>query len=239
MSSLIRRFGASMAVAGLLLAYPGAVGATITGGCTGEGHSTSSSANLTTDTVWHIKKDDVAGGSGTAPGLVHNATVGAYTLGFALPIASGTSDEGKTAGAVDGVSVATYAILGHRFVVSGSGTGDVNCSGQIEIIIDDVNPLLTVLGGGGLVLAIIGLLAVLRMTRGKKALGRRLMDGIFGAVGGLGLALTLEQFGVLDPTQITGLLVVLGAAIVGLLTTGILGGGGPVDGPDPVLSPTM
>jgi hypothetical protein len=236
MSNLIRRCAAAAAIMGLLFTFPGAVGATITGGCTGEGHSTSSSANLTSDTVWHIKKDDVAGGSGTAPGLVHNAVVGAYALGIALPISSGTSAEGKTTGAVDGLSVSAFAIFGHRFVVSGSGTGDANCSGQIEILIDDVNPLLTVLGGGGVALAIIGLLAVLRMSRGGKGLARRLIDGIFGAVGGLGLALSLEQFGVLDPTQIVGLLVVVGTAIVALLTTGILGGGNT---PDPVPPPTL
>ena len=236
MFSLIRRFAAAAALTGLLLAYPGAVGATITGGCTGEGHSTSSSANLTSDTVWHLKKDDVAGGSGTAPGLVHSAGVGAYALGIALPIASGTSVPGETTGGVDGVSVATFAILGHRFVVAGSGTGDANCSGQIEIIIDDVNPLLTVLGGGGAALAIIGLLAVLRMLRGGSGFARRILDAIFGGLCGLGLALALEQFGVLDPTTMIGLFVVIGAAIVGLISTGILGGGVT---PDPVLPPTL
>ena len=238
-NSFGRRLTTLVAVGGLLLTFPAVAGATITGGCTGEGHSTSSSANLTTDTVWHLKKNDVAGGSGTAPGPIKNASVGAYALGMALPIASGTSDDGETAGGIDGVSVSTFAILGQRFMVGGSGTGDANCSGQIQIIIDDVNPLLTVFGGGGLALAILGLLVVLRMARGGKSLGRRLIDGLFGGVGGLGLALTLEQFGVLDPTQMIGLFILIGAAVVGLLSTGILGGGNSDDGPDPVLSPTM
>ena len=67
MSSLIRRFAAAAALVGLLLAYPGGVAATITGGCTGEGHATSSSANLTTDTVWHLKKDDWRAGRAPRP----------------------------------------------------------------------------------------------------------------------------------------------------------------------------
>ena len=45
------------------------------------------------------------------------------------------------------------------------------------------------------------------------------------SLGASALALALEQFGILDPTQMIGLFIVIGAAIVGLLSTGILGGG--------------
>jgi hypothetical protein len=226
MSSLIRRFAAATALVGLLLAYPGAVGATIGGGCTGEGHSTSSSVNLTTGTVWHLKKDDIAGGSGTAPVKMKAASVSAYGLGIGIPIASGTSKDGETSGKVDGVSVATYAILGHRFVVAGSASGDGSCSGEIDIIIDDVNPLLTLLGGGGLILAIIGLIAMLLFSRSSGGCLNRVLSGLFGGLGGLGAGLALEQFEVLDPTEPIGLFILIGAAIIGFLTAGIFGGGG-------------
>jgi hypothetical protein len=225
MSSLFRRLVTAAALTGLLLAYPGAVGATITGGCTGEGHSTSSSSNLTQDTVWHLKKDDVAGGSGTAPAKMKSASVSAYGLGIGIPIASGTSEDGETAGSVDGVSVSTYAILGHRFVVAGSASGDGQCSGQIDIIIDDVNPLFTLLGGGGILLAIIGLIAVILFSRSSGGCLNRILSGMFGGLGGLGGALALEQFEVLDPTQPIGLFILIGAAVIGFLTAGIFGGG--------------
>jgi hypothetical protein len=231
MSCLIRRFAAVAALTGLLLAYPGGAAATIRGGCTGTGTATSGGVDVTTATEWHIRKDDVGGGSGEGP-TAHAGSVAAFALG--IPIASGTSVPGESSGVVSGVSASTFALLGARFVVS--GTADNGCSGEIEIIIDDVNPLLTVLGGGGAALAVIGLLAVLVMLRGGKSFARRVLDALFGLFGGLGLALALEQFGVLDPTQMIGLFIVIGAAIVGLLSTGIVGGG---DVPDPALAPTL
>jgi hypothetical protein len=57
-----RRFAVGGVLVALALAFPSSAAAVIAGGCTGEGHSTSSSANLTTDTIWHLKRDDVAGG---------------------------------------------------------------------------------------------------------------------------------------------------------------------------------
>lgn len=228
MSSMVRRLGSTaalLALLALLLAFPGSAGATITGGCTGEGHSTSSSANLTTETEWHMRSTDTAGGSGTSPAKMHSASVGAYALGIALPIASGTSEDGETTGAVEGVSVATYAILGARFTVAGSASGDGQCSGQITIILDDVNPLLTVLGGGGILLAIIALFVLIALSRGGGGCAQRISGGLFGLLGGLGGALAAEQFGFLDPTEIFGLLIVIAAAILGFVVPGLFGGG--------------
>ena len=222
MSSVIRRFVATAVLLTLLLAFPASVGATITGGCTGTGTATSGGVDLTTATEWHVQSTDVGGGSGQGPSA-KSASVGAYALGILIPIASGTSEDGETSGSVQGVSVSLFAALGKRFVVSGSA--DNGCSGQIEIIIDDVNPLLTVLGGGGVAAAVIGLLAVLLMTRGGSGILKRLFDALFGAIGGIGAALALEQFDVIDPTEIIGLLIVLIAAAIGFLTTGIFGRG--------------
>lgn len=237
-NSLIRRLVAALMLLVVLLAWPGTIAATIDGGCTGEGHSTSSSADLTTDTVWHLKQADIAGGSGTSPGKIHAAGVVAYALGIGLPIASGTSDEGKTAGSVDGVNVATYAVLGRRFVVGGSATGDTPCKGQIEVIIDDVNPLFTVLGGGGTILAVIGLIALLLFSRSKGGCAYRIISAIVCGFGGLGAALALEQFGVIDPTSFVGLLILIGAAVLGFVTCGLFGGGGAASDVPPAPAPT-
>ena len=222
MSSLIRRFAATAALMGLLLAYPGAVGATITGGCTGTGTATSGGVDLTTATQWHVKKADVGGGSGQGP-AAHNASVGASALGLRIPIASGTSIPGESQGSVSGVSVSMFALLGKRFVVSGSA--DNGCAGEIEIIIDDVDPLFTALGGGGALLAAIFGLLVLRTMRGGKGIFKRLLDVIYGLIGGVGAALALEQFGYIDPTSLLGLMLVIGAGLFAFVTCGILGGG--------------
>ena len=219
----IRRGASVVAVAVLMLALPAAVSATITGGCTGEGHATSGNVNLTTASEWHIKSTDVGGGSGTAPAPIKAASVGAYAAGLQVPIASGTSEDGETTGSVEGVSASLFAMLGQRFVIAGSGTGDASCNGQITMIIDDVNPLLTVLGGGGLLLALVGLLGILMAARSNGGTGARIGAFLLGGLGGLGLALALEQFGILDPTQPIGLLIALVGALLGLGLAGRFG----------------
>lgn len=240
--SMVRRLALSAVAVLALLALPLAVAATVTGGCTAEGHSTSSSANITTDTEWHLKRDDIAGGSGTAPVNMTRASVAAYALGIALPIAGGESkpgDDGDAAGAVDGVSVATYAILGKRFVVGGSASGaGAPCAGQILIILDDVDPLFTLLGGGGILIAVVALLILIGLSRGGGGCLPRIVGGAFGLLGGTGAALAGEQFGILDPTQVIGLVIAIAGAIVGFIVPGIFGGGGDAPTPPAAAAPS-
>ena len=220
---MARRLAVGGALVALALVFPTSAAATITGGCTGEGHSTSSSANLTTDTIWHLKRDDVAGGSGSSPAAMRSASVSAYGLGLGLPIAGGTSESGETSGSLDGVQVSTYAVLGRQFVVAGSASGDAQCTGQILIIIDDVQAVFTVLGGGGIILGILGLLGMLLFARGERGFANRLVSAFLGALAGVGLGLAAEQFDLLDPTRPIGLFLVIGLAVVGFLTAGMLG----------------
>ncbi len=167
----------------------------------------------------------MAGGSGTAPSKQTAASVGAYALGLQLPIASGSGDGGTT-GEVQGVSVAAFTALGARFTVAGSSSGEGGgCSGEVRIIIDDVNPLLTVFGGGGVAAAIVGALVLLLTMLNGGGIGSRIVGLIFGALGGLGLALAAEQFGILDPTTLAGLVILVVAAVLGLLLPGILNRG--------------
>jgi hypothetical protein len=222
MRGSIRRLAAAAALVGALLTWPATAAATITGGCTGTGTATSSSVDLTTATEWHVKKADVGGGQGQGP-AAKSGSVGAYALGIRIPIASGTDPVGKTTGSVDGVSVSWFAILGHIFTVAGSA--DNGCAGQITIIIDDQDPLFTVLGGGGALLGVLGGLLVLRTMRGGRGIGKRLLDTVYGVVGGTGAALAAEQFEVIDATSFLGLAIVTGAAAFAFLTCGILGGG--------------
>lgn len=214
---------AGIAVAALVLAFPGAAAATITGGCTGDATAASGNVDLTTATEWHVRSTDVVDGSGTAPAPIRAASVGAFAAGLSIPIASGTDEEGETEGGVEGVRVSTYALFGARFTVAGSGSGDVPCSGRITVIIDDVNPLFTLFGGGGILLALLGLLAIVVGARSAGGWGSRILATLVGGVGGLGLGLALEQFGVLDPTQPISLVIAAVAALLGLVLCGRFG----------------
>jgi hypothetical protein len=227
-TSARRALSTAVVAAGLALVVPAMASATVDGGCQVTGTSTSGgSIDLTTAAEWHLKKSDVAGGSGTAPSEQTAATVNAYALGLSLPIASGSGD-GGTEGSVQGVSVESYAVLGARFTVGGSSVGEGGgCSGQVLIIIDDVNPLTTVLGGGGVAAAVIGLLVLLATMLKGGGMGSRLVGAVFGALGGAGLGLALAQFGILDATSLVGLAIVVVAAVLGLLVPGVLNRGVP------------
>jgi hypothetical protein len=220
------------------------VAATITGGCTATGNASPGpqpTVDLTTATEWHVLKDSVGGGNGTAPSEMTSATVSAFALGIGIPIASGEDEDGGTTGSVQGVSAQQFATLGKRFVVSGNASGEGgSCSGQIAIIIDDVEPYATVLGGGGIAAAVIGLGLVALAAAGK--LGTGLLSGIaaglFGLVGGAGLGLALEQFGVTDPTSPVGAAIAVVGGVVGLISgLGPWRGGGEEVPTDPTGTP--
>ena len=201
----------------LACAIPAAVAATVTGGCQVQGTSTSGGTiDLTTAKEWHLKKDDVAGGSGTSPVDQTAASVGAYALGLQLPVASGSGDGGKS-GSVEGVSVAAYSALGQRFVVAGKSD---SCSGQVVIIIDDVNPAMTALGGGGIGALVLGALVLLGTMFLGGGILSRIVGILFGALGGVGLALALEQFGIIDPTSFIGLIIAVVGAVLGAILPG-------------------
>lgn len=225
MRTHVLRLAAGAALAGSTIAaiLPGFVLATVTGGCQVTGTSTSGgSVDLTSAAEWHLKKSDVAGGSGTAPSEQTAASVSAYGLGLGLPIANGSGD-GGTEGAVQGVSVEPYASLGARFLVAGQSAGEGGgCQGQVLIIIDDVNPAMTALGGGGILAAVLGALVLLGTARLGGGIPSRAAGLLFGFIGGVGLALALEQFGVLDPRSFIGLVIAIAGAVLGVLVPGTL-----------------
>lgn len=221
MHTIVRHIGAGLATGSLFLLLATPVAATISPPCAGTGTSTSGGEiDLTTATEWHLKRSDTAGGSGQSTVEMTSATVFARALGLSIPIAGGSGD-GDTSGSVSNVSVTTFGLLGQRFVVSGSASGDgATCSLAILVIIDDVNPLLTAFGGGGLVLALVGLLAIAMGARSSAGMAGRLLVAIVGALGGAGLGLALEQFGVLDPTSFMGLGLVGLGFVLGLVLHG-------------------
>jgi hypothetical protein len=238
--SIGRRLAAGLAVLSLSLVFPAGSAATVNGGCTAEGHaSISSGVDLTTEPVWHLRSDETAGGSGSSPTTMTSATLSAYALGIAIKIAGG-SGKGDTTGSVDDISLDTFGRLGKVFVIAGSATGGgASCDGQVLIVLDDVDALFTVLGGGGLALAILALAVILLATR-SKGCAPKLLATIFGGIGGIGLGLSLEQFQVINPTTPIGLVIVLVGAVLGFFLSGIFGPGGqkePGPPPPPVPAP--
>ena len=227
MRTAVRRLIASATVAAVLaaLALPAIAFGTITGGCAATGTSTSGGTiDLAAATEWHVKSTDTISGTGTAPSPQTSASVGAYGLGLAIPIASG-SGGGDTSGSVTGLAMSTFSLLGARFTMEGTSTGaGGGCSGQVLLVIDDVNPLLTVLGGGGAAVAAVGAVILLAAMRMGGGFGSRLVGLLFGLVGGAGLGLSLAQFGILDAASIVGLAVAVGGGVIGLVTPGLLHG---------------
>ena len=222
-----RRAAAGLAATMFLavMAFPAVVGATISGGCTATGTATSSgSIDLTTETVWNVQSTDTLSATGSSPNVMRSATVSAYALGLAIPIRS-ESGNGDTQGSIDGISMAMFSSLGKVFVIAGNASGDGACDGQILVVIDDVDALFTILGGGGLVVAILGVAAVLMASR-SNGCAAKVLAMIFGALGAIGLSLSLEQFQIISPTSPVGVAIVVVGALVGFMLAGRFGPGG-------------
>ena len=219
------RLAAVATVIGLVLAIgvPAIASATVTGGCTVTGSTASGgSVDLTTEGEWHLNSTDRAGGNGTAPSIQSSGSVGAFVLGLSIPIASGSGTPATT-GSVDNVSLSWFGLLGARFLVSGSSTGDSgDCAGHVLIVLDDVNPLFTLLGGGGVAIAVICTLIVLLTMRMGGGIGSRIVGLLFGGLGATGLALALAQFAIVPADSIIGLTIALVGGVVGLVTPGLL-----------------
>ena len=223
MQQLIRRLATLALLGALFMAFPAIATATIDPPCSGTGHSSSGDIDLTTQHEWHMNSTDTAGGDGSSTAPMKAAVVRAYAFGgLSLPVAQGTSDDGSSSGSVSGLSVDAYAVLGARFYVAGSASGDngASCSGSILIILDDVNPVLTVFGGGGLALFVIGLIAVLLLARSGGGCFLQIVALLLGLLGGAGLAIALGQFGLLDATQPVGLAFPVVGAVAGAGTCG-------------------
>ena len=191
----VRRGALALALAAALLAaLPGSAAATVRGGCAVTGNSTSGGpVDLTANATWHVRSTDRISGFGSAPAPQTYATIKATALGFAIPLGGGLADP-ATAAESDTFEIAALAVLGRVFLISGYSTGPgPGCDGEVLIIIDDVNPLLTVLGGGGLIAVLLGLLGLAWAVRKPTGLTRRGVGVVGLALIGAGGSLALQQ----------------------------------------------
>ncbi|HEX9270281.1 MAG TPA: hypothetical protein VF998_10585 [Candidatus Limnocylindria bacterium] len=207
------------------LAAPAA--AIIDGGCTATASATKSgSVDLTTASEWHLKTDDVVSGSGTAPSDQTFVQISAYALGVPIPILNGTG-KGKS-GSAGPYAVSSYSWMAKTIVVSGASD---SCNGSITIIIDDTTPVATASGGGGAIVALIGLAGMVLSAMGPGGRGGRVAGGLSGVLTGLGLGLLAQQLGVLDARSLVGLALPAAGAVIGIGAAGALHRGGSRPGP--------
>jgi hypothetical protein len=200
----------------LAAASPGA--AVVNGGCTAQATASKSGAiDLTTQAEWHVRTDDVISGSGTAPSDQTFVTISAYALGVAVPIVNNTG-KGKT-GSAGPHNVSSYSWIAKT--ITGSGSSD-SCTGYVTLVIDDVNPLATLAGGGGVAAGVLGLIGMIAVARRQGSSGPRLGGLLAGLLAGVGFGLALQQYGYLDPRNLAGLALPGVGALVGLLSAGSL-----------------
>lgn len=203
-ASLARRVGRRLAVgagaAGVALSLVALVAApvtaTVAGGCTLSASSTSGGpVDLTTTRVWHLRSTDHVSAAATAPSAQASVTVRAYAFGFALPVAGGTS-AGATGAEAGDIDLAMFSRLGRVFAVSGSSAaagGGGGCQGQVLIVLDDVNPWLTLLGLGGVIALVVGALGLFWSSRRPLGIGRRIAAFVSLLLLGAGISLVLQQ----------------------------------------------
>jgi hypothetical protein len=216
----LRRLLAAGVIGSMLLGVPGSAVATVTGGCTARGTASGSAgSDITVAEEWDLKSTDVVSGDGTSPSLMTSATLYAYALGLRVPVVSG-SGKGDTSGSVDSISLDTFSKLGKIFVVAGNATGPGgSCDGQILIVLDDVDALFTVLGGGGILLAVLFLGAML-MTIGRPGCASKVLGGLCGGFGLASGAIAASQFNLISPTSPIGAAIALVGLVLGFLLAG-------------------
>jgi hypothetical protein len=125
------------------------------------------------------------------------------------------------------VKVKNYAKYGvGLYKVIGSSSGGVSCSGSALVKVKG-NPLTTVAGIVGLIAAALGLggiaaAVMTTMKAGSIGIGRSIGGLVAGLVAGLGLAVLLQQFGLVYPTPAAAIAAVgfgglfgLGLAVIG------------------------
>ena len=189
-----RLAGATLVAGALLLALPVGAAATITGGCSVSGTSTSGgTVDLATTSVWHVRSSDQISISGSAPFDQTDGSASVYAFGFAIPLSSGHS-AGERSFHSDTYEVSTLGLAARVFVLGGASSGPFHdCAGQVEIVIDDANPLLTAAGAGGVALGLLGLLgAAWALRRPNSARGRIVGLVALGMIGA-GTSLVLQQ----------------------------------------------
>lgn len=189
-------------------------GAVVSDGCSATQQGSSSPVDLNKDEKWHLKKDDNVTGAGATKSELTGVTVSAVNLGIPLPVYS-NNDKGSGGSTNQSYHVGDYGRFSRVIYVSGTAGGGA-CSGHIEIIVDDENPLTTVASLASIVAILLGLLSMLAGLRAG-GVGGGILAALGGILAGLGVGILLEEFELLDPSSLAGLAFPIGGLLIGLL----------------------
>jgi hypothetical protein len=232
--SAVRRLSILGLIAGTwLLAVPGAALADTYGPCRVSATIGGASSDVTTLRDWHTRSTDQVILAMTAPFSIRPQSdpygggppARSYWLaGLGLNAEKGV--DGSSPGTTAPLDFAPERVLGARFSlnwsINGPESGD-QCSWTAAVVLDDVNPLLTVLGGGALLLAVIALVAIVASIRVRARWWLRIGLGVLGAVGGIAAESALEQFAVIPWKSgfVLGLILMLVGLVAGLVLVGL------------------
>lgn len=125
-------------------------------------------------------------------------------------------------GTIHDLGLAGYAVLGPRFGMGAAAYGTAeadSCSWFVDVVLDDVNPWLTVFGGGALAVGVLGIAGVALAARRGRGWPARLIAAVLGATAGTALFAAAGQFGII-PYDGGGYLALLVGLLAGLLLAG-------------------
>lgn len=222
----LRRLSILGVIAGSsLLAFPGATAADMFGPCQASATIGGAGSDLTALTTWHARSTDRPVLAISAPFKIQPQS-DAYGGGpprryywlMGLGVVAEKGVGGSSPGTTAPLDFGPERLLGARFNVNwsiaGPGSGD-QCTWSAVVVLDDVDPLLTVFGGGALLLALVALVAIVRSTRVRGRWWLRIGLGVLGAVGGIGAESALEQFAVI-PWK-SGFVLSISLTVIGLM----------------------
>lgn len=211
--------GAAVMLLGLgAFAVP--AGAAVDGGCTVTINGVNVDKAHSPGTAFEFSEDEVVRVVGTSSAPVESYDIDMVYGLFTYPAKSGspTGDDTVWASEVEVGDYTRYGVGIYR--VEGSSTGAAPCSGWAYITITGPFPLATVAGGTAALLTVVGvagMASAARPPKGAKAgRGHRWRGSLFGLLAGAGVAVLLQQFGVVPMTPAVMVGVPVGTAMIGL-----------------------
>jgi hypothetical protein len=208
-----------------LLTFPGATVADTYGPCQASATIGGASTDITALSTWHTRSTDQPVLAIVAPFKIRpqsdpysNGPPRRYYWLAGLGVDAEKGVGGSSPGTTAPLDFAPERLLGARFnlnsSIDGPDAGD-QCSWSAAVVLDDVNALLTIFGGGALLLALIALVAIVGSARVRGRWWLRIGLGVLGAVGGIAAESALEQFAVI-PWK-SGFVLGIGLAVIGLV----------------------
>lgn len=221
------------AVLVIAIAAPAITSASTAGPCTVVGSAGSSTIDVATGEPWHVRSSDRLTVEVTAPFTFRDPEpfeeeAGGVTT-FYMLASLGIMERYPTvpwgSGTIRDYDLTRHAILGPRFGMGAGAYGpsdEDTCSWFVDIVLDDVNPLLTVFGGGALLASILAIAGVLLAARRGRGWLARLTAGALGGVAGSAIFSATGQFGLIGWDEPGGFVALGVGLIIGLLASGRL-----------------